>query len=200
MSPTHNPIHNMKELGNFLPFFFLVMPYVNVTDVSVLLNEHVFTYPCFFTQYNLRKVDPETGAVEGDEQGFADTYPLEDLELVPADFMAKVSLGDFRRAWEGMTETIGDGEVEEKFALAVKKMEEAVENTIALLGMQPCEGSEAVKSKTGPQNLYLSGKFVGNVAVLARCLFQVVENQMVLRICVRTNNRAVSQMIADCIR
>jgi coatomer protein complex subunit gamma len=151
-------------------------------------------------KFNVVEVDPETGAVEGDELGFPDTYPLEDLEIVPADFMAKVSLGDFRRAWESMGESMGDGEVEEKFALAVKKLEDAVENTIGLLGMQPCEQTEQVKSKTGPHHLYLSGKFVGNVAVLARCLFQVVENQMILRISVRSSDRAVSQMIADCIR
>eukprot|EP00614_Pseudopedinella_elastica_P025042 CAMPEP_0172623630 /NCGR_PEP_ID=MMETSP1068-20121228/130491_1 /TAXON_ID=35684 /ORGANISM="Pseudopedinella elastica, Strain CCMP716" /LENGTH=948 /DNA_ID=CAMNT_0013432273 /DNA_START=44 /DNA_END=2890 /DNA_ORIENTATION=- len=159
------------------------------------------TFSCEL-KFNVVEVDPDTGKVEGDEEdeGFADNYPLEDLELVPADFMAKVGTGDFRRAWEAMADSIGDGEVEEKFALSVKKLDEAVANTLVLLGMQPCEGSEVVKNKAGPHNLYLSGKFVGNVPVLARCLLQVAEGQLVLRISVRSNDRATSQMIADCIR
>jgi hypothetical protein len=33
------------------------------------------------------------GAVEGDENGYDEEYPLESLELNTNDFMAKVSLG-----------------------------------------------------------------------------------------------------------
>ena len=146
------------------------------------------------------EVDPDSGEVEGDEEGFVDNYPLEELDIAPADFMAKVSLGDFRRAWEGMADA--GGEVEEKFALQVKKLEEAVDSTIELLGMTPCEGSGTVtaKSKSGPHHLYLSGRFVGNIPVLARAKLQIIEGQMVLHIGVRSNSESVSQMIADCIR
>lgn len=35
------------------------------------------------------------GAVEGDENGYDEEYPLESLELNTNDFMAKVSLGNF---------------------------------------------------------------------------------------------------------
>mmetsp|Transcript_4629 Transcript_4629/g.5947 ORF Transcript_4629/g.5947 Transcript_4629/m.5947 type:complete len:950 (+) Transcript_4629:67-2916(+) len=173
------------------------------TFVVLPRNPNASIIPSTFNcelKFNVVEVDPDTGEVEGDEDGFADNYPLEDLEIVPADFMAKVSLGDFRRAWETMADSMGDGEVEEKFALSIKKLDEAVDNTIELLGMQPCEGSEVVKNKQGPHNLYLSGKFVGNVSMLARCLLQLVDGQMVLRISVRSNDRNVSQMVADCIR
>jgi hypothetical protein len=34
------------------------------------------------------------GAVEGDENGYDEEYPLESLELNTNDFMAKVSLGN----------------------------------------------------------------------------------------------------------
>jgi coatomer protein complex subunit gamma len=176
------------------------------TFVVLPRNPNVPIIPSSFNcelKFNVIEVDPETGEVEGDEDGFNDNYPLEDLEIVPADFMAKVSLGDFRRAWENMSNDLGensDGEIEEKFALSIKKIDDAVENTIELLGMQPCEGSDIIKNKQGPHNLYLSGKFVGNISILARCLLQIVDGQMVLRISVRSNNKNVSQMIADCIR
>ena len=56
--------------------------------------------------------------------------------------MAKVNLGDFRRGWEQMG---GDGEVLEKFALQFKRLEEAVNGVIDFLGMQPCDGTAAIK-------------------------------------------------------
>ena len=171
--------------------------------VVLARNPDVPIIPAQFTcelRFNVVEVNPDTGELEGDEEGFVDNYPLEDLEIAPADFMAKVAIGDFRRAWEGMAE--GEGEVEEKFALQVKKLEEAVESTIGLLGMTPCDGSESVtaKSKNGPHHLYLSGRFVGNVPVLARAKLQVVEGHMVLHIGVRSQDVGTSQMIADCIR
>jgi hypothetical protein len=53
---------------------------------------------------------------EGSSKAFEEDFPLEDLEISTNDFMAKVSLGDFRRNWD----TLGaDGEVLEKFALQV---------------------------------------------------------------------------------
>lgn len=37
-------------------------------------------------------VDPGTGELEGDEEGFPEEYPLEQLNIATADFMAKVTL------------------------------------------------------------------------------------------------------------
>jgi hypothetical protein len=38
--------------------------------------------------------------IEGDEGGYDEEYPLEGLDINTNDFMAKVSVGDFRRNWE----------------------------------------------------------------------------------------------------
>ena len=67
---------------------------------------------------------------------------------------------------------------------------------------QPCDGSEKVQhaKKGAPHPLYLSGKFVGNVPVLVRAMLQLDSSQMILRICVRSQDEAVSRMVADCIR
>lgn len=66
--------------------------------------------------FKMLQVDPVTGEVEGSTKGFDEDFPLEDLEINTNDFMAKVSLGDFRRNWD----SVGvDGEVLEKFALQV---------------------------------------------------------------------------------
>lgn len=66
--------------------------------------------------FKMLQVDPATGEVEGSSKGFDEDFPLEDLEVNTNDYMAKVSLGDFRRNWDSLGT---DGEVLEKFALQV---------------------------------------------------------------------------------
>jgi coatomer protein complex subunit gamma len=67
--------------------------------------------------FNVVDVDPVSGEVEGDPSGFPEEYALEPLEIGAADYMAKVSLGDFKRNWE----TLGpENEVLEKFQLQVR--------------------------------------------------------------------------------
>lgn len=41
-------------------------------------------------QFRVVEVDPGTGEIEGDEEGFNEEYPLEDVEISTVDFMAKV--------------------------------------------------------------------------------------------------------------
>ena len=59
----------------------------------------------------------ESVAGEAEEDGFEEDYPLEDLEVTPADFMVKMQVPDFRASWEEMG---NDNEVMAKFALEVR--------------------------------------------------------------------------------
>eukprot|EP00567_Pseudictyota_dubia_P001400 CAMPEP_0197465186 /NCGR_PEP_ID=MMETSP1175-20131217/64410_1 /TAXON_ID=1003142 /ORGANISM="Triceratium dubium, Strain CCMP147" /LENGTH=981 /DNA_ID=CAMNT_0043001191 /DNA_START=64 /DNA_END=3006 /DNA_ORIENTATION=- len=132
-------------------------------NTEAALNPSTFACELHFS---VVQVDPTTGEEEGDA-GFEEEYPIEDLEVATSDFMAKVSVPDFRRAWE----TMGNGhEVMEKFALQFKKQEEAVKAVIDFLGMQPCDGTAALKPNAAgkPHMLHLSGVFVGGRSVLAR--------------------------------
>lgn len=161
--------------------------------------------PSSFTcelHFSVMQVDPATGEEEGDA-GFEEEYPLEDLEVSTSDFMAKVSVPDFRRAWEN----VGNAhEVMEKFALQFKKQEEAVKAVVDFLGMQPCDGTGLLKAGndgTKPHMLHLSGVFVGGRSVLARAQVAVQGTDgsggVVLKIAVRSEDEGVSRMVADCI-
>ncbi len=159
--------------------------------------------------FKMIQVDPATGAVEGNAKGFDEEYPLEDLELSTNDFMAKVTAsGDFKRAWEQVGT---EGEVLEKFALQFKKLDEAVAAVVEFLGMQPVDGTGAVTASAAtdakkPHVLHLSGVFVGNVPVLVRAQLQLEEagngsiSGVVLKMAVRSQNKDVSQLVAECIR
>jgi len=151
--------------------------------------------------FKMFQVDPVTGEVES-KKGFDEESALENLELQTNDFMAKVSLGDFRRTWDQLGT---DGEVLEKFALQFKKLDEAVTAVIDFLGMQPVDGTgtisaEVIASKK-PHILHLSGVFVGNVTVLVRAQLQMDDVAgVVLKMAVRSSDKLISQMVAECIR
>ena len=76
-----------------------------------------------------------------DEEGYDEEYPIEDIEIGASDFMARIAVPDFRRAFE----TIGDSnEVMETFALSFKTVEKGVAGVIKYLGMQPYDGCGTV--------------------------------------------------------
>eukprot|EP00540_Astrosyne_radiata_P020178 CAMPEP_0116861380 /NCGR_PEP_ID=MMETSP0418-20121206/22989_1 /TAXON_ID=1158023 /ORGANISM="Astrosyne radiata, Strain 13vi08-1A" /LENGTH=579 /DNA_ID=CAMNT_0004495993 /DNA_START=77 /DNA_END=1816 /DNA_ORIENTATION=+ len=148
-------------------------------------------------RFTVVQVDPATGEEEGDS--FEEEYPLEDLEISTSDFMAKVSVPDFRKSWESMG---NDNEVLEKFALQFQKMEDAVAAVIDFLGMQPCDGTAAIKQTGKPHMLHLSGVFVSGQKVMARAqiAMQGESSGVVLKIAVRSDDAQISRMVADCIR
>jgi len=91
--------------------------------------------PAQFTaelKFHVVEVDPNTSEIEGDHDGFAEEYPLEDLELMTSDFIIKATTGDFKRLWEANKA----GEVLAKFALQFKDMQSAISAVITCLGMQ----------------------------------------------------------------
>lgn len=153
--------------------------------------------------FKVIQVDPNTGECEGDEDGYDEEYPLEPLEILTNDFMSKSFVGDFRRAWE---ETGAEGEVLEKFALQFKKLEEGVAAVLEFLGMQAVDGTQVVSpaadSTKRTHTLHLSGKFIGDVGVLARAQLQSDESAstIVLKLAVRSSDKDISQLVSECIR
>lgn len=166
-------------------------------DTSIPLVPSSFTCELRFTVVS---VDPASGEEEGDP--FDEEYPVEDLEIATSDFMAKVAVPDFRKAWENIG---NNNEVLEKFALQFRQLEDAVTAVIDFLGMQPCDGTAVVKQNASskPHMLHLSGVFVSGQQVLARAQLSMQNPDtggVVLKIAVRSDDVGVSRIVTDCIR
>lgn len=151
-------------------------------------------------QFKVVEVNPTTGEVEGDEDGYDEEYPLESFAVETHDYMRKVTVGDFRRSWEAVG---SDGEVLEKYGLPFKKLEEAMNNVVDSLGMQPVDGTgnaSAIDLTKRVHTLHLSGVFLGNVHVLARAMLQLDDAEgVVLKLGVRSEDVNISRIVADCI-
>ncbi|KAG5247757.1 coatomer [Salix suchowensis] len=147
-------------------------------------------------RFIVKEVDPSTG--EAEEDGVEDEYQLEDLEVVAADYMMKVGVSNFRNAWESMGE---DFERVDEYGLGPREsLAEAVSAVINLLGMQPCEGTEAVAANSRSHTCLLSGVFLGNVRVLVRLQFGIEGSRDVaMKLAVRSEDEAVGDAIHEIV-
>uniref|UniRef100_A0A8C8DRU2 Coatomer subunit gamma n=1 Tax=Oryzias sinensis TaxID=183150 RepID=A0A8C8DRU2_9TELE len=145
--------------------------------------------PCTM-KYLVRDCDPNTG--EPDDDGYDDEYVLEDLEVTVADHIQKVLKPNFGAAWE----EVGDEfEKEETFALAsVRTLDEAVNNIISFLGMQPCERSEKVPENKNSHVLFLAGVFRGGHDVLVRARLALADG-VTMQVTVRSSEETVVDVI-----
>eukprot|EP01136_Pigoraptor_vietnamica_P015653 Opistho-1_new@59074 len=148
-------------------------------------------------KFIVKDCDPNTG--EPDEEGYEDSYLIEDLELTTADFMLPHNVtGEFEQAWEAAGD---EGQVEETFALSsMKSLEEAVSRVIGFLGMFPCKKSDVVAKGKNTHTLLVSGIFKGGDQVLARAQLAFEPSTGVaMQLTVRSPNPATSEIICAAI-
>ncbi|CAI5712794.1 unnamed protein product [Hyaloperonospora brassicae] len=148
-------------------------------------------------KFKVHEVNPSSGEVEDD--GFDEEYPMEDIDISASDLMAKISVNDFRSAWE----RIGDSaEVKGSYGLKYKSIVEGVAAVIENLGMQPCENTAVPQPKAKAHILLLSGVFVGGLKALVKSRISLDEQGggMILQMAVRSEAEEISQTIMDCIR
>merc|ERR1712008_555688 len=84
------------------------------------------------------------------DEGYADEYVLEDLEVTMADFVQRIMKGNFAAAWDELGPT---NELEDTYELSsMKSLEEAVKQIVQYLGLQPCERSEKYRRERAPMH------------------------------------------------
>ncbi|KAF3593733.1 hypothetical protein DY000_02021316 [Brassica cretica] len=140
----------------------------------------------------VKEVDPNTG--EAEEDGVEDEYQLEDLEIVPADYMVNVGVSNFRNAWENMDP---ENELVDEYGLGPREsLGEAVKAVTDVLGMQSCEGTETVASNARSHTSLLSGLYIGNVKVLVKAQFGMDNRkEIAMKLAVRADDQSVSEAI-----
>ncbi|XP_069717448.1 coatomer subunit gamma-2 [Phaenicophaeus curvirostris] len=147
------------------------------------------TFSCTM-KFTVRDCDPNTGVPEDD--GYDDEYVLEDLEVTVSDHIQKVLKPNFAAAWE----EVGDNfEKEETFALSsIKTLDEAVNNIIKFLGMQPCERSDKVPENKNSHTLYLAGVYRGGCDVLVRSRLALADG-VTMQVTVRSKEETPGDVI-----
>ena len=147
-------------------------------------------------RFNVRECDPAKNYEPVGDPSPED-YPVNDIDVTTADFVAKVPVADFRSAWEAMG---AEGEVLESFTLGFKTVGEAVAAIIDTVGLAPCEGTGQVKAGTNKHQALLAGVFLGDVKVFARLQVTLdAASGCVLKISIRAPEKELSEMLMSCI-
>uniref|UniRef100_A0ACD5XIH9 Uncharacterized protein n=1 Tax=Avena sativa TaxID=4498 RepID=A0ACD5XIH9_AVESA len=147
-------------------------------------------------RFTVKEVDTSSGEV--DEDGVEDEYQIEDLEIVPADYMLRVAVSNFRNAWENMDP---ESERVDEYGLGAREsLAEAVSAVTGILGMQPCEGTEVVPSNARSHVCLLSGVFIRDVKVLVRLSFGLSgPKEVAMKLAVRSDDPEVSDKIHEIV-
>ena len=147
-------------------------------------------------RFTSKEVDPSSG--EPEEDGYEDEYTLEDVDVSTLDLIKPSGTANFRKQWDESPE---ENERSDDYGLGTREsLEEAVDAVTQILGMAPCEGSEAVPPNARSHATLLSGTFVGDVRVLVRLNLGIDTNQNVaMKLTVRSSDPAVSDLIHQII-
>lgn len=143
--------------------------------------------------FTVKEVDPSTG--EAEEEGFQDEYQLEDLEVGIQDYLKAASVPNFRKRWEEFGE---DVELADEYGLGQrpKGLQDAVDVIVEALGLQACEGTDAVPPNARSHMCLLSGIAIGGFTALARVRLGIDAGMNVaIKLEVRSDDESVSEAI-----
>lgn len=143
-------------------------------------------------KFTVKEIDPTTG--EAEEEGYEDEYQLEDLEVGASDYLKPIAVSNFRQSWEGLP---SESERADDYDLGRREsLQDVVETVITMLGMQPCEGSEAVPPNARSHTVLLAGLFVGNEQALVRLSFGIdAASQVKMKVVVRADSERLSEAV-----
>jgi len=137
---------------------------------------------------------------EGDDLGYPEDYPIDDLTITVGDYMSPKGLpqGQFKSVWEQLARPDGSEPGQKDMSLNFKTIEAAVDNIIETLHMQPCENTGKVEAGVKGHTLLMSGVYAGGHTALVRAMVRLHEEKGLLaRIVCRSRNEKVCEVISQ---
>ncbi|XP_018910396.1 coatomer subunit gamma isoform X2 [Bemisia tabaci] len=148
-------------------------------------------------KFVVKDCDPTTGEPDTDE-GYHDTYMLEDLDVLLSDQVVRVMKGNWGAAWE-QAEGESFFELEDTYVLtSVTSLEQAIQNIVVFLGMQPAERTDRLPQGKSAHTLLLAGMFRGGHDVLVRAKLALAEG-VTMQITVRAPSQEIAELITSAL-
>jgi hypothetical protein len=147
-------------------------------------------------RFSSRECDPANN-YEPVGEATKETYPVNDVDVGPADYVAPLNIGDFKTRWD---EIGADAEVgPETLSLSFRSVPDAVAAVFETLGLSPLDGTGFVKSTAAKHAANLAGTFLGDTPVYARLLVSADEGAATctLKIALRSPNRDVAELLMN---
>ncbi|CAF4682438.1 unnamed protein product [Rotaria magnacalcarata] len=140
-------------------------------------------------KYTVKDCDPATGEPD-DEEGYADEFVLEDVEVTVSDHVQKVLKTNWSASWE---EIGAENELEDTYTLSIATLE-------------ACERSDKVPDGKASHALYLAGVYRGGHDVLVRAKMalggttaDVGAQAITMQLTIRSTDESAVQVIASAV-
>ncbi|CAF4275639.1 unnamed protein product [Rotaria sp. Silwood2] len=153
-------------------------------------------------KYTVKDCDPSTGLPD-DEEGYADEFVLEDIEITVSDHVQKVLKPNWSASWE---EIGAENELEDTYTLSIPILEECVKKIISYMGMQACERSDKIPEGKASHTLYLAGVYRGGHDVLVRAKMALGgttadpgAQAIAMQLTIRSTDESAVQVIASAV-
>ena len=120
------------------------------------------------------------------------------FQLSAADYVKKTNVPNFRAAWEAVDPSL---ERVDEYGLGARDtLQEAVAAVLAILGMQPCEGTDVVPSNARSHQCLLAGTFLGGSVALVRLSFGLdAQKQVAMKLAARSEDVTISDLVHEII-
>lgn len=132
-----------------------------------------------------------------DEEGFPDEYQIEELSIIPGDFIIPSYINDFTKQWdelpveESAVYNLGDSESID--------LQSVVDRLIITMSMMPIEATEVVKSGVNNHTLKLSGRSISDSKVLAIVKFAISSKGVMMKTVVKGTEADLVESLANYI-
>mmetsp|Transcript_116325 Transcript_116325/g.329047 ORF Transcript_116325/g.329047 Transcript_116325/m.329047 type:complete len:929 (+) Transcript_116325:105-2891(+) len=138
---------------------------------------------------------------EGDDLGYEDDYPVENVTIALGDYMFPRPLApnQFKSVWEQLS--AGGEEATERMSLNFKTLEAAVDYIVQTLNMEPCDKTGRVETGVRGHTVLMSGIFVGGNMAVVKALVGLAPNQgcIALQIKCRAKSPAVCSLVVQAL-
>lgn len=137
-------------------------------------------------------LDPETNELQ--EDGFDDSYNLEDIELVVGDYMVPTFIGGFQHQWDELAISEQSG----AYQLPNSTIQDVVSAITQNLSMMPLEGTE-VPASTATHTLKIFGTAVSGQKAIAEVKMVSRQGGVTLKITVRSDDDSLAEKISEAV-
>ncbi|OLQ05296.1 Coatomer subunit gamma-2 [Symbiodinium microadriaticum] len=143
---------------------------------------------------------------EGDDLGYEDDYPVENVTISTGDYMFPRPSGSTESpglSFEGPVNSAlrrRRTEVTQKLSLNFKTLDMGVDWIIATLNMQPCDNTGKVEQGGRGHTVLLSGTFLGGQTCLVKALVGMdAERGCVARVSARAKSADICQVVVNAL-
>mmetsp|Transcript_92996 Transcript_92996/g.259075 ORF Transcript_92996/g.259075 Transcript_92996/m.259075 type:complete len:927 (+) Transcript_92996:124-2904(+) len=133
---------------------------------------------------------------EGDDLGYEDDYPVENVQITAGDYMFPRSLpqGQFKSVWEQLAAQ--GAESIQKLSLNFKSLEAAVDGIVQTLNMEPCDKTGKVETGVRGHTLLMSGTLLGGHTCLVKVLVGMdPQHGCIAKLSCRARSKAISELV-----